>query len=108
METNKIYSSWAFTENEREKSESNYKAYKELKEKYIIKPKYEFDKMTAHEQANVDVVFGRAGSGYGHSFYKIYKNKPELSNLELALICDSGSLCFGHSTSKGMIKIYTD
>lgn len=108
MAINKIYSSWAFTENEREKSNSNNKAYKELKEKYIIKQKYEFDKMEIAEQADVDVVFGRAGGGYGHSLYKIYKNKPQLSNLELALICDSGNLCFGHSVFNGMIKIYTD
>jgi len=36
MTENKIYSPWAFTENESQKQKSNLSALKELKEKYIL------------------------------------------------------------------------
>ncbi|GAA0057903.1 hypothetical protein GE023_005255 [Streptococcus canis] len=108
MTENTIYSPWAFKENERQKQQSNLAALRELQDKYSIKTKWEYDKMSSEEQEKVDIVYGNAGGGYGHSLYEIYKNTPNLSRLELALICDDGNLCFGHSSLGGKIKIYTD
>ena len=54
--------------------------------------------MNEQEQGIVDVVYGRVGGSYGNSLYEIYKNTPNLSKTELALICDNGNLCFGHSS----------
>lgn len=108
MTENKIYSPWAFTENESEKQQSNLAALKELQEKYTIKGKWTYDKMSEQDQASVDVVYGNVGIGYGSSLYEVYKNTPNLSRLELALICDGGNLCFGHSSLGSKIKIYTD
>lgn len=108
MTTHTIYSPWAFTENESQKQQSNLAALKELQEKHIIKDKWLYDKMDATEQATIDVVVGRVGGSYGHSLYEVYKNTPQLSTKELALICDGGNLCFGHSAMGKKIKIYTD
>lgn len=108
MTDNKIYSPWAFTENESKKQQSNLAALRELNSKYTIKDKWSYDKLSEQDQETVDVVYGNAGGGYGHSLYKIYKNTPQLSTKELALICDGGNLCFGHSSLGSTIKIYTD
>lgn len=108
MTENVIYSPWAFRENESQKQQSNLAALKELQEKHNIKDKWLYDKMDAAEQATVDVVVGRVGGGYGHSLYEVYKNTPQLSTKELALICDDGNLCFGRSSLGNTIKIYTD
>ncbi|WP_317334136.1 hypothetical protein [Streptococcus orisratti] len=108
MTENKIYSPWAFTENESQKQQSNIAALKELQEKHNIKNKWAYDKMSEQDKASVDVVYGEAGGGYAHSLYEIYKNTPQLSTKELALICDGGNLCFGHSSLGSTIKIYTD
>ncbi|KAA9291754.1 hypothetical protein [Streptococcus anginosus] len=108
MTENKIYSPWAFTGDEDLKQQSNLAALKELKEKYSIKAKWDYDKMTSEEQDNVDVVYDPVGGGYAHSLYEVIKNKPGLSTLELALICDNGNLCFGYSKRSGNIAIYTD
>lgn len=108
MTENKIYSPWAFTENEKQKQQSNLAALKELKDKYTIKDKWDYDKMSEQDQEAVDIVYGRVDWGYGHSLYEIYKNTPNLSKIELALICDGGNLCFGHSLLGSKIKIYID
>lgn len=109
MTENKIYTSWAFSEDYVEKSNSNRKALEELKQKYNITSSFNYERMSDEEKENVDIVFNRSGSGYGSSIYKIYKNKPELSKLELALICDDGNLCFGYSlTGENLIAIYID
>ena len=98
MLENKIYSRWAFTENEKEKSKINREIYKNLKEKYRV---YRHDlKIDIVDGVDVDfndydIIIGRK-PGYHHSNYKVIKNEPKLSNEELALICDSGNLCFGY------------
>lgn len=108
MTENKIYSPWAFTENEKQKKQSNLAALKELKDKYTIKDKWLYDRMSEQDQETVHVVYGRVGGSYGYSLYEVYKNTPNLSKTELALICDGGNLCFGHSSLGSKIKIYID
>ncbi|WP_291567120.1 MULTISPECIES: hypothetical protein [unclassified Clostridium] len=83
----KIYSSWAFTENEEEKARVNYEIYNEIKNK-----------------AKVECI----ASGQSNVKYKIVSNPDNLSTLELALICDRGNLCFGYRTEGEHIVIYTD
>lgn len=83
----KIYSSWAFKENEREKSAINYEIYEEIKDKAKVKC---------------------VGHGYAHAKYEVLENPNNLSKLELALICDDGNLCFGYRTEGDLIVIHTD
>ena len=83
----KIYSPWAFTENEEEKAKINHEIYKEIKDKAKVK------------------VFK---TGYGHTVYEVISNPDNLSTLELALICDGGNLCYGYRTEGGKIVIHTD
>lgn len=103
MTKNKIYKNWAFTENEREKAESNMNAYNELKEKYkiLIISKYgsEHRKPTEEELANNDIVVSRRAC-YKHGEYIVYKRPVELTDDEIVLICDRGNLCFGYTTSQ--------
>ncbi|MEG0681339.1 MAG: hypothetical protein RR581_06890 [Eubacterium sp.] len=106
----KVYSSWAFSENEREKSEINYLIYQELMSKYRVyrndlKPII-VDKEDCDFE-NYDVVIGRK-PGYHHSVYTIYKNSPKLSISKLALLCDGGNLCFGYSMKGEKIYVFED
>ena len=98
----KVYSPWAFTENESEKAKVNREIYEEIKDKAIC-------------------VGGGNGYGYNTSymypkdkeyFKDLFENnvnagrKMELIN-ELALIADGGNLCFGYSY-QGSLTTYSD
>ena len=111
----KVYTPWAFTENESEKAKINREIYQEIKGKAMC-------------------VGGGNGYGYNTSYMVIKDNnyfnklREERGNKEvvnqLALIADSGNLCFGYqflgnltecSDWQGnkyenvyMIKVYTD
>lgn len=91
----KIYSPWAFTGNEKEKSKINYEIFKELKQKYRITQIDLVDGVDLNFD-DYDVIIGRKAC-YCHSKYKVYKNTPKLSDDELALLCDDGNLCFGYT-----------
>lgn len=95
----RIYSPWAFTENEFEKGRMNHDIYNELKSKHIIFRSDFKNKIIDGVDIcfdDYDIVIGRK-PGYHHSVYYVYKNAPKLSVAELALICDGGNLCFGYS-----------
>lgn len=102
----RIYSSWAFSENEREKSKTNYQIYKE-----DLEPKSKAfwnNKRPTEDDLKEFTCYECAGTGYGHKKYKILSNPHNLSTLQLALICDSGNLCFGYRMEGGNIVIHTD
>lgn len=105
----KVYSSYAFTENEREKSRINIEIYKELKEKYKILKLTDIDhrEPTSEELEQNDIVYSRKAC-YGHGEYKIYKCPQELTLDELALICDGGNLCFGYRGNKSFLSVSED
>src|SRR5690625_6494023 len=97
-----ITSSWAYDGNASEKAKNNQKAYEGLRHKALRKSnptKEEMDKYTCYTSI---------GPGYGHVKYKILSNPHKLTELELALICDEGNLCFGHRTEGDIIVIHTD
>ena len=83
---------------------SNFERYKELKQMYRIlvtcKP--------PDDLYDWDVVIKYLGPGYAHARYKVIKNAVNLTTPELALICDSGNLCFGFRSSGNEIHVYTD
>ena len=83
----KVYSGYAFTENSDEKMKMNREIYEEIKDK----AKVEFHHV-----------------GYGHAAYRVIENPEHLPKIKLALICDSGNLCFGYRTEGDLIVIYTD
>jgi len=106
----KIYTPWAFSENEREKGLINREIYIELMGKHSI---FRHDRKTNLTDGvdcsfeDFDVVIGRK-PGYHHALYRIYKNAPELTMDELALICDGGNLCFGYMMDAGHIRVSED
>lgn len=97
----KIYSSWAFEKNESEKAHCNREIYKELCEKYKI------SRYNVENPDDYDIVLDRT-PGYNHSTYSVIKNNTELSQLELALICDDGNLCFGYTMQGSQFYIFED
>ena len=105
----KVYSKWAFTENEKEKSAINKEIYKELKNKYKIAKVSDIDhkKPTDEELEQNDIVYSRKAC-YGHGEYRIYKCPDNLTRDELALICDDGNLCFGYSGNKNYLSVFED
>lgn len=106
MVERRIYSSYAFSENEDEKSEINYQIYKEeleSKAKQFCSRKEPTD-----EEKKQFTCYECIEHGYGHNVYKILSNPHNLSTLQLALICDSGNLCFGYRMQGSNIAIHTD
>ncbi len=108
----KIYSSWAFTDEEHEKASINRETYKELEEKAQVVYQHSVDKMAPEkfekEKAEKSLLLDFK-HGYGHTCYKILSNPHNLSNLELALVADGGNLCFGFTMdSPNIIHIFTD
>lgn len=110
----KVYSSYAFKENEREKMKINREIYEELKSKWKIASTY----LKRNEQTNLmepavniddyDLVYIRK-AGYGHGEYTIYKNETDLKDDELALIFDGGNLCFGYAKkSSNFFYVFED
>ena len=102
----KVYSSWAFTENEREKGKTNYQIYKEE-----LEPKSKSfwgDSQPTDEDLKNFMCYKCAGSGYAHTKYQILSNPFNFSKHEQALICDGGYLCFGYRVEGGLIVIHTD
>lgn len=97
----RIYSSYAFTENESEKASINRSIYKEFTKKYKIS-RYEVD-----NPEDYDIVLKRI-VGYNHSTYSVIKNDTNLSQLEIALICDNGNLCFGYTMKGSQFYISED
>lgn len=103
--------------------ETYYDRYKELCKTYKIRhgtygllPDEELRKMSllevqqAIEKAleEYDVVVERSGSGYACAKYKVLRNTPKLGSKDLAIICDTGNLCFGYRASGNTITVYTD
>lgn len=102
----KIYISWAFSENEREKGKINQQIYKE-----DLQPKSKaFWGMNAptEEETKTLTCYKLEKTGYGHKEYKILSNPHKLTTDQLALICDSGNLCFGYRKAGNNIVIHTD
>lgn len=103
----KIYNGWAFTDNEEEKGRANQEAFD------VLKSKYNVYRHSSNWQPNVDldkydVVIGRKAE-YKSSQYNIIKNKPNLSTLELLLLCDDGNLCFGgRKIYDTILKVFED
>lgn len=101
----RIYSSYAFTENEQEKAKINYRIYNE-----DLKPKAKHFYVTEPtEQETKEFTCCKCiNHGYGHNVYRILSNPHKFDTLQLALICDSGNLCFGYRLEGNNIVIHTD
>lgn len=102
----KIYNSWAFSGNEGEKANINYQIYSEE-----LEPKarlFHRNKRPTYEELKEFTCYECVGHGYAHTKYKILSNPHDFSTLQLALICDSGNLCFGYRLENGNIVIHTD
>ena len=87
--------------------------FKELREKYKIHyGMTEYDN-EAKERKNInlddyDIVVNENMPTYACRNFEIIKNNPNLSTLELAIICDEGNLCFGYRGNRDYITVYTD
>lgn len=102
----KIYSSWAFSDNEKAKGKINYQIYQE-----DLKPKskqFHGEQNPTDEETKEFTCYKCTHHGYGHNKYRILSNPHNFSELELALICDGGNLCFGYRKEYGTIVIHTD
>lgn len=105
----KVYSSYAFKENESEMMNINRQIYEELKEKYRILKVSDIDHKapTSEELEQNDIVYSRKAC-YAHGEYRIYKCPDEITLDEVALICDDGNLCFGYRGNKEFLSVSED
>ena len=106
----KVYSGWAFKDDGDEMARINMEIYKELKPK--IKMCYIDYRTKIVQCTNEDMekycCIVPDGHGYGNQQYKVLSNPHNLSNDELALVCDGGNLCFGYRGGYTSFIIYTD
>ena len=56
---------------------------------------------------NYDVVIEQIGRGYGKTYYRILKNAPALSTLDLAVLCSRGNLMHGYRAMDSILYIYS-
>lgn len=107
----RIYNGYAFSENELDKKEINYRIYQELTQKYKILYKDQYDQYkqyTSEELATYDLIFIRSAC-YLHSVYKVLKKPENITDEELLLIFDQGNLCFGgRKISKDVYEVSED
>ena len=105
----KVYSSYAFEENEVEKMQINRTIYNELKAKYKIIKVSDIDhkKPSKEELEKYDIVYSRKAC-YAHGEYRIYKCPDEITLDEIALICDDGNLCFGYKGNRNYLSVFED
>ncbi len=109
----KVYSSYAFKEDEREKSKINHEIYQELKERWRIccgteQYNQKSKKMEPINFEEFDLVYKRK-AGHGHGEYTILKNETGLTADEIALILDGGNLCFGYTRKrKNFFYVFED
>ena len=107
----KVYSQWAFAERGTEMAKINQEIYQELKPKikrcfvdyYTNKSNY-----TAEDLKQYCCIESR-GANYASMRYHVLSNPHNLTDDELALMADGGSLCFGYrKESPRDFVIYTD
>lgn len=101
----KIYSNWAFTENELEKGIINQEIYDDYLEKYNIARVVRHFNSKTNQMIETNLDDYDIAIECKSGLYTVRKNTPNLSMLELALICDKGSLRFGYTTVGLKIKI---
>ena len=105
----KVYSSYAFKENEKEMMKINRQIYEELEERYKILKVSDIDHKapTSEELEQNDIVYSRKACN-AQGEYRIYKCPDEVTLDELALICDGGNLCFGYRGDKKFLSVSED
>ena len=107
----KVYSAWAFDKDGIDKSAINRQIYNKLEPK--VKRCY-LDYNTKKSNCSTDDLqkyccIESVGSGYGNMKYRILSNPYGFNKDELALICDTGNLCFGYRMEgSDIVVIYTD
>lgn len=83
-----------------------FEEYEKIKDKGVVLVRSEFEK-------NPDIINEKSVLIYaeqrpGVKFYEVAGNVNNLTDLELAIIADSGNLCFGYRKENKDIYIYTD
>lgn len=102
----KVYVEWAFKENEQEKAKVNRETYKEINEKWRINRHEDFNQSEINEE-DFDLIIERT-AGYNHATYRIIKNETDLTQDEIALVCDGGNLCFGYTMKGSIFYVFED
>jgi hypothetical protein len=106
----KVYSGWAYKDNADEKARINRELYAELEHKIkrcYVNPRTRLLDCTSEDMEKY-CCFISEGHGYANIRYRILSNPYNLSNDELALVCDGGNLCFGYRMDGDVVVVYID
>nr|DAM29467.1 MAG TPA: hypothetical protein [Caudoviricetes sp.] len=99
----KLYSAWAYDENEDAMRDANARVYHDLRAAVSINPRN-----TDDAKGKDELVYENSATGYAHRSFMV-KAKPEwMTMAEAALVIDMGSLCFGFQTMGNVVTIFTD
>lgn len=102
----KVYVKWAFTENEQEKAKVNQETHNAICDKWRVNRHEHFNQSEVNDD-DFDLIIERT-AGYNHATYRIIKNETDLSQNEIALVCDGGNLCFGYTMKGSNFYVFED
>lgn len=104
----KVYVEWAFKENEKEKARVNRETFEEIMKRWRVKRYDDFSgQRDTINHDDYDLIIERT-AGYNHATYQIFKNETDLTQDEIALVCDGGNLCFGYTMKGEMYYVFED
>ena len=102
MVEKKVYDGWAFSKDEEEKAKINREIYQDILNKYKVSTNRK-----DQDTPSFDIVLVRT-PGYNHSTYSVVKDTTGLTQDEIALVCDSGNLCFGYTMEGKQFYVFED
>lgn len=98
----RVHINWAYSENAEQKAAENQFYFQMLREQFhIARSRFNLNE-------NTEIAIFPISTQYGTKTYQVVKNTPKLSYDELALIADTGCLCFGYRRDGDKLIIYTD
>lgn len=105
-----FYSEWAFSPIAEEVYGVNLKALEEYDGRYISShfPMTEEDMRRKADENPDKLVYFESTPSYSRRHFHVISNPENLSGPEIALIVDSGNLCFGFHAVGADVDIYTD
>lgn len=105
-----FYSEWAFSDMEKSAPKLNREALDEYRKALSYRKIYGQDNFEHKrpEFTGDEELILRERNGYNKNVYEVIEKPEWMTMAEVALVADTGNLCFGFATSGNTVTVYTD
>lgn len=105
-----FYSEWEFSDMERRAPKLNREALDEYRKALSYRKIYGQDNFEHKrpEFTGDEELILRERNGYNKNVYEVIEKPEWMTMAEVALVADTGNLCFGFATSGNTVTVYTD